>query len=37
MLGDGTQLRITEDAILTRSIDTGNCALLCAWDDQEGV
>jgi hypothetical protein len=37
MLGDGAQLRITEDAILTRSIDTGNCALLCAWDDQEGV
>ena len=34
MLGEGSQLRMTEDAVMTNDPLTGNCALLCAWDDR---
>ncbi len=35
MLSDGSRFRLTEEAAMSSDPETGNCALLCAWDDEE--
>lgn len=37
MVSDGSTVRLTEEAVLAVDDATGNCALLCAWDDKEAV
>ncbi len=35
MLSDFSRVRLTEEAALAADPETGNCTLLCAWDDEE--